>query len=98
MTITVCTALLLMAALWSVLCRVNQMQRGVTDPAVFGSHLVIGVGLAGGLFLPGEPGKFALALGVAVYLLAGAWRWRYAAPPGTRLDTEPVGLQTEHHP
>ena len=98
MTITVCTALLLMAALWSVLCRVNQMQRGVTDPAVFGSHLVIGLGLAGGLFLPGEPGKFALALGVAVYLLAGAWRWRYAAPPGTRLDTEPAGLQTEHHP
>jgi hypothetical protein len=93
MTITVCTALLLMAGLWSVLCRVNQMQRGVTDPAVFGSHLVIGLGLAGGLFLPGEAGKFALALGVAVYLLAGAWRWRYAAPPGTRLDSAHGELQ-----
>lgn len=92
MTIDVLTAMLLLAALWSVLCRVNQMQKGVTDPAVFGAHLVIGLGLAGGLFLPGPAGKFAMALGVALYLLAGAWRWRYAAPAGTRLDSAPGAL------
>jgi hypothetical protein len=95
MTIEVLTGMLLLAALWSVLCRVNQMQRGVTDPAVFAAHLVIGVGLAGGLFLPGAVGKFSMALGVSLYLLAGAWRWRYAAPDGTRLDSAPGVLDTE---
>jgi hypothetical protein len=95
MTVQLLTAGLLVAALWSLLCRVNQMQRGVTDPAVFAAHLVIGVGLAGGLFLPGSLGKLSMALGVALYLLAGAWRWRYAAPTGTRIDIEPDGLQAE---
>ena len=98
MTIEVLTAMLLLVALWSVLCRVNQMQKGVTDPAVFCAHLVIGLGLAGGLFLPGAAGKFAMALGVAVYLLAGAWRWRYAAPPGTRLDSAPGDLDGVQRP
>lgn len=98
MTVEILTAALLVAALWSLLCRVNQMQRGITDPAIFVAHLSIGLGLAGGLFLPGGVGKLSMALGVALYLLAGAWRWRYAAPNGTRLDTEPAGLQTEQHP
>ncbi len=98
MTIEVLTAMLLLAALWSVLCRVNQMQAGVTDPAVFGAHLIIGLGLAGGLFLPGAAGKFAMSLGVALYLLAGAWRWRYAAPDGTRLDSTPGALDEAPRP
>ena len=87
MMIDVLTAALILAALWSVVCRVNQMRHKVTDPGVFLAHLVIGLGLMGGLMFPGAPGKLSMALGVAMYLLAGAPRWRYAAPAGTRLDS-----------
>lgn len=87
MTIQLLTAALLLAALWSVLCRVNQMQHGVTVPGVFAPHLVLALGLLGGLLAHGELAKLSLAVGVAGFLLGGAWRWRYAAPPGTRLDS-----------
>lgn len=92
MSVQMITAVLLLVALWSVLCRINQMQRGVTAPGVFSSHMVLGLGLAGGLFLPGQLGHLCVALGVALYLLAGAWRWRHAAPPGTRMDSAPVAF------
>lgn len=92
MTIQVLTALLLLAALWSVLCRVNQMQHGVTMPGVFAPHLVLALGLVGGLLAPGELAKLSLAVGVAGFLLGGAWRWRYSAPPGTLIDSAPAPL------
>lgn len=92
MSVDLLTAFALLAALWSVLCRVNQMQRGVTDPGVFWSHAALGLGLAGGLFLAGSLGKLSMAAGVTIYLLAGAWRWRYAAPTGTRIDSDAMPL------
>lgn len=90
MTMTIITAALLMAAIWSVLCRLMQMQPGRTQPAVFWQHLVLGVGLAAELLLPNSVGNMAMAFGVAYYLITGAPRWRYAAPPGT--ETAPGQL------
>lgn len=83
MTITLITAVLMCAAIWSVLCRLSQMQHGVTQPLVFVQHLALGLGLACGLFLPMASSKLALAAGVLVYLLASAGRWRHGAPQGT---------------
>lgn len=83
MTVSIITAALLVAAIWSVLCRFARMDPARTQPVVFWQHLVLGMGLAAGLLLPVAAGKMAMAAGVAVYLLAGAARWRYAAPPGT---------------
>lgn len=83
MTITIITAAFLVAAIWSVLCRLAHMRPGRTQPVVFWQHLVLGLGLAAALLLPPDAGKLALSCGVALFLLAGATRWRYAAPPGT---------------
>ncbi len=83
MSLSIITAALLIAAIWSVLCRFARMHPERTQPVVFWQHLVLGLGLAAALLLPPEQGKLAIAGGVAVYLIAGAARWRYAAPPGT---------------
>ena len=90
MTTEALTALLLLAGLWSVLCRINQMHAGRTQPLVFLQHMVLGVGMAAALFMPAATAKLCLAAGLLVYLLAGAARWRYAAPPGT--ETQPAAL------
>lgn len=82
----VLTTVVLGVALWSVLCRINSMQRGVTEPRVFGQHFVLGMGLAAALVLPSPLAKLALALAVLVWLLLSAQRWRYGAPEGTRSD------------
>lgn len=89
-TVDVFTAAALLAALWSVLCRLNQMHPSRTDPLVMYQHVVMGIGLAAGLFLPPPLAKLALAGAVAVYLLAGSHRWRFAAPAGT--ETRPAEL------
>lgn len=83
MTVTIITAALLLVAFGSLLCRFARMEPGRTQPVVFWQHLVLGLGVAGALFLPPDIGKMAQAFGLAVYLMAGAARWRYAAPPGT---------------
>jgi hypothetical protein len=83
MTVEVGTALALMAGLWSVLCRLNQMHLSRTDPLVAYQHIALGIGLAAALFLQPPLAKLALAGSVAVYLLAGSHRWRFAAPAGT---------------
>lgn len=83
MTLEALTALALLAGLWSVLCRLNHMHPQRTDPLVVARHIVIGFGLASALFLPPPLAKLALAVAVALYLLAGAHRWRFAAPAGT---------------
>lgn len=82
-TLNIITAALLMAGIWSILCRFARMQPGRTQPVVFWQHLVLGLGMAAALLLPPYAGKLAMAFGVAAFLLAGAPRWRYAAPPGT---------------
>lgn len=83
MTLILITALLLCAGIWSVLCRLAQMQHGVTQPLIVVQHLVLGLGLAGGLLLPMQISKLALALGVVAYLLGSTGRWRHGAPAGT---------------
>jgi len=79
----VMTAAILIAAIWSVLCRINLMKHGETKPGVFWQHAALAMGLACGLFLPPPLAKTAMALGVLVFLLAGANRWRFGAPEGT---------------
>lgn len=76
------TAAFIIAAIWSVLCRINLMKHGHTKPAVFWQHAALAMGLACGLLLPLAYAKAAMALGVLVFLLAGSSRWRYGAPHG----------------
>ena len=83
MTETLITAVLLCAGIWSVLCRLSQMQHGVTQPLIFAQHLMLGLGLAGGLLLPMQTSKMVLAAGVVAYLVGSASRWRHGAPAGT---------------
>lgn len=90
MTNEALTAVMLLAGLWSVLCRINQMQVGVTMPVVFWQHASLGMGLFAALLVPAPWAKMVLAGSIAAYLIAGASRWRYAAPPGT--ETQPGDL------
>jgi hypothetical protein len=90
MTTEVLTAIMLLAGLWSVLCRINQMQAGVTMPVVFWQHATLGMGLCAALLVPAPWAKMVLAVSIAAYLIAGASRWRYAAPRGT--ETQPGDL------
>jgi len=77
------TAAIIIAAIWSVLCRINLMKPGETRPVVFWQHAALAMGLACGLLLPPPYAKTAMALGVLLFLLAGASRWRFGAPEGT---------------
>ena len=84
--IYVVTAAVLVAAMWSVVCRLNAMQHGVTDPVVFRQHFVLGMGLAAALVLPAPMAKLSLAMAVLCWLWLAAPRWRRGAPDGTRSD------------
>lgn len=91
----VMTAAIIIAAIWSVLCRINLMQHGSTKPIVFWQHAALAMGLASGLLLPPPYAKTAMALGVLVFLLAGAGRWRFGAPEGT---TKPEPIEPLNYP
>lgn len=98
MTIDILTALMLVVAIWSVLCRLGHMHPGVTQPLVFMQHLALGFGLGCALLLSAPLGKLCLSTSVVLYLLAGAARWRYAAPPGTesqRADFDDSPIMSE---
>ena len=82
--INILTGLCAVAVLWSILCRVNLLQRGVTEPIVFWQHMILASGVLSALLLPPPWGRLMLVLGVLLYLLAGSSRWRTGAPPGTR--------------
>lgn len=85
---TIISLVLILAATWSVMCRVNQMQHGVTKFVVFAQHAALGLGLVGGLVLPPEWGRVSLAGGVFLFLLASSKRWHHQAPPGTEVADE----------
>lgn len=98
MTLEILTAVALIGAIWSVLCRLGHMHPGVTQPLVVVQHLILGFALGCALLLSAQVGKFCLASGVALYLLVGAARWRYAAPTGTEslrsdFDDSPISSE-----
>lgn len=70
----------LLVCLWSILCRLAMLPpaKRTLLPAV--QLFALGLGLFGGLMLPGTGGRAALAVGVAAFLAAGAHRWRFGAP------------------
>jgi len=70
------------AVFWAVLCRVNQMKLGITRPAVFLQHALLGMGAAGVILLPAPYDKVSILLGVLVFLAVGSVRWKDGAPPG----------------
>lgn len=80
---SVITGLLLAAAIFSILCRLRRMKPHVTQALVITQHFVLGIGLVCGVFLPPIEAKAAMAAGICFFLLAGAHRWRYAAPADT---------------
>jgi hypothetical protein len=95
MTVEIITAGLLLAGLWSVLCRVNLMQHGRTAPLVFMQHALLGIGLFAALVLPVPLAKLAMAAGVCAFLVMGAARWRYAAPQWTETADGDLGPPIE---
>ncbi len=84
MTAVALNTALTLAAVWAVLCRINALQHGATDPRVFVQHAALGLGLFGSLLLPADWGRVAIAAGVFAFLAIGASRWRNGAPAGTR--------------
>lgn len=87
------TAALIIAALWSVLCRINHMQYRVTLDSVFLQHAALGLGLFSALVLPANYALMCLAAGVLVFLLSGAARWKDGAPEGI---TKPGAVEPKH--
>lgn len=86
MTPAALTLALTLAAVWSVLCRINHMRPGVTRGAVFVQHAALALGLFADLLLQADWGRAALAAGVLIYLLLGAGRWRDGPPSETRAE------------
>ena len=74
------TAGILLGCLWSVLCRLAALPPTRETVGVALQHAALGFGIFGGLVLPGVYMHFSIALGLAVYLAAGAPRWRHGAP------------------
>lgn len=89
----VMTAALIIAALWSVLCRVEKMKHRVTLDSVFLQHAALGLGLFSALVLPATYALMCLAGGVFVFLAMGAPRWKDGAPQGI---TKPRLVESKH--
>ena len=96
MEVELMTAAIIIAAMWSVLCRINLMKHGTTKPAVFAQHAALAMGLACGLLLPPPYAKLAMSAGVLVFLLAGSKRWRFGAPQGTSKPDPLTPVQLQH--
>jgi hypothetical protein len=77
------TVTAVLAALWSIVCRVNSLRSGRTQTSVFVQHVVLAMGLLGGVLLTPEAAKASMSAAVAVYLLIGSRRWKHGAPAGT---------------
>ncbi len=95
MEVELMTAAIFIAAIWSVLCRINLMKHGVTKPAIFVQHAALAMGLACGLLLSPPYAKMAMGAGVLIFLVAGSKRWRFGAPSGT---TKPENLEPISYP
>jgi len=79
-------ASLLLGCLWAVLCRLAALHPSRATLVVALQHMALGLGICGGLLLPTENAAHAsLAIGVTVFLLMGAPRWRHRAPGGLGL-------------
>lgn len=70
------------SVLWSIICRLNQMQAGVTRWLVIIQHAVLFVAVLCYLLFPIGPS--VLLGGMLAFLWLGAYRWRHSAPEGTR--------------
>jgi hypothetical protein len=92
MTFSFITGSLLIVALFSILCRLLRMKWHRTQHVVVVQHLVLGFSLVLGLFLPLLMAKAAMSVGICLFLLSGAYRWRYAAPA----DTDAAPLDEVH--
>lgn len=77
----------IVGALFSLVCRIGRMHKGVTRSKVFLQHLALAVALVFALVLPPRYAVLALATGVHVFLGLGAARWRHGAPDDTKEST-----------
>lgn len=85
--------LLTLGLCYLLACRIDKMVRGVTRPAVFWQHAVLGVASMGS-FLAGftelAPWRDVIfAAGVLVFFLFSLDRWRVRAPKDTKLTEMP---------
>lgn len=84
MSIDIITGVCLAGGIWSMLCRVNKMEWGVTRFAVIAASFAMLMALFSALILPATLAKASLSVGVLLYLLADSRRWGRGAPPETR--------------
>ena|SRR6185436_5715856 len=87
------TNVLILAAIWSVICRVNAMQFGRSRGIVIFQHAALALGLLGGLILPGDWARAVMAAGIFLFLALGSGRWRHGAPADI---TKPAPLDEVH--
>jgi hypothetical protein len=78
---------LLMGCFWSVLCRLATLAPSRTTRLVALQHAALGLGVFGAMVLPLSYNHAALAIGLSLYMLAGAKRWK-SGPPGDLADPE----------
>jgi hypothetical protein len=77
----------IIGALFSLVCRIGRMHKGVTRSKVFLQHLALAAGLVIALVVPPKLAMLSIALGVHVFLGLGAARWRHGAPDDTKEST-----------
>lgn len=87
------TSMLIVATIWSVICRVNHMMFGRTRGIVFWQHTALALGMLGGLLLSDTWGRACMAAGVFLFLALGSGRWRHGAPADI---TKPAPLDEVH--
>jgi peptidoglycan/LPS O-acetylase OafA/YrhL len=81
---SIIAGLCLLAALFSVFCRIHKMDPKHTRPIVIVQHFSLGMGIGCALFVPNEWRWTLLAAGVMVFLLLSSYRWKDEAPEGTK--------------
>ena len=77
------TMAMLLAAGWSIICRVRMMSQGQTRAEVIGAHFALFAAISAAVLWPAY-GRLVLGAGLLVFVLLGAHRWRHGAPEGTR--------------
>lgn len=73
---------LLLGCFWAVLCRLAALRPSWRTLPVAIQHMALGIGIFGGMWLPGEQARDALAIGLAAFMFIGAFRWVRGAPEG----------------
>ncbi len=94
------TGLLTLAGCFMIACRVEKMVKGVTMPAIFVQHALVGCGLFGGFVLMftdfSDWSPASIAAGIVAFFIISLRRWRGGAPEGTTKPSDLDGPALRH--